>query len=239
MKKGLKMKNDVVNVDHITKNKKCLLCCICCSEFLSNNCLHKHIQKGCTKVKSVKTTSVSMKVTSVLMQTTLMIVISQKSIYVRLTVMKITHNDYEFQEWCYITAEVQLTYDGEISPVCLNTECTMILVNQQFLKDKKSDITIQQMLSLITVQELGSNTHESSEFTVIDLYLPDKNRKIAVIFCEVHLVKNLKAHMLIKIDILTPEEISLDLLRKKMIIESCDNTEISLMITTQSINQMN
>ena len=112
----------------------------------------------------------------------------------------------------------------------------MILVDQQFLKNKILNITIQQMLSLITVQELSSNTHESSKFAVIDLYLSDKNRKIVIIFCEIYLVKNLKAHMLIRIDILTSEEISLDLLRKKMIIESCDNTEISLTITTQSIN---
>ena len=52
-------------------------------------------------------------------------------------------------------------------------------------------------------------------------------------------MKNLKACMLIEIDILASEEISLNLTEKKATIESCDNIEISLMITMRSINQIN
>ena len=230
MKKRLNTEKNAVDIDHIIKNKKHLLCHICHSEFLLNNHLHKHIQKDCTKAKLMKTTSVLMKITSMM---------KARSIYIKFTVIEAIHNDYEFWEWWYITVKAQLTHNREISSVYLNTECTMILINQQFLKNKMLNIAILQMLSLITVQELSSNTHESSEFTVIDLYLSDKNRKIAVIFCEIHLVENLKAHMLIRIDILTSEKISLNLTERKVTIESCDNIEIFLTITMRSINQIN
>ena len=238
MKKKLDTENDTVNVNHIVKTKKCLLCCICHLKFSLNNHLHKHIQKGCIKLLKIlvceKLLKTSMKATSALMQTTLMIVTSQKLIYVRLTIMETTHNDYEFWEWCYATAEVWLICDGEISSVCLNTECTMILVDWQFLKKKILNLAIQQTFLLITVCELSSNTHESSKFTVVDLYLSDEHRWIAVIFCEMHLINNLKTCMLIEIDILISEKITLDMAERKATIESCDNVKIPLTIMLQS-----
>ena len=100
MKKRLKLKNDAVDIDYVIKTKKCLSCCICCSEFSLNNHLHKHIQRGCVKLlkTSVISTETTLTTSMILMQTTSkkMIVVSQKSTYVRLTVTEVIHNDYEF-----------------------------------------------------------------------------------------------------------------------------------------------
>ena len=238
MKKKLKTENNTVDVDHIIKTKKHLLCHTCCSEFLSNNYLHKHIWKDCVKSLKASVCIKLMKTTSVLMQTT-STMMRAGFIYVKFIITETTYNDYSFWRWHYVITKVWLTCDGEISSICLNTECTMTLLNKQFLKKKVSDILIQQMLSSITVCGLSANTHKSTEFVIVTLYLLSRDEKITVIFCETHLINNLKACMLIKIDILTSEKISLNLSERKVTIESCDNTEISLTITTQSINQIN
>ena len=67
------------------------------------------------------------------------------------------------------------------------------------------------------------------------MYLPEIDKRIVHIKQEFHLVDNLKANVLIKIDILVTEEITVKLQLKDsvIIIESCVNIIISLSITTR------
>ncbi len=62
----------------------------------------------------------------------------------------------------------------------------MTLIDQQFLREQVLNTVIQQMLSSITVCELGSNTHESDKYAIIDLYLSSKNEHVTIISCKAH-----------------------------------------------------
>ncbi len=53
-----------------------------------------------------------------------------------------------------------------------------------------------------------------------------------------HIINNLKIKMLIDIDILILENISIMFLSRKAIVSSCDNIELSLTVITQLINSV-
>ncbi len=162
------------------------------------------------------------------------------SVYVKFTATGTTAVDgYEFRGWHYATVDAQLTQNEKRNSICLDTECTMTLIDRQFLRKYTPNAEIKRMASPITVCGLGANTHEFTEFMVVDLHLPGKDGRVTVISREAHLVENLKACMLVGMDILAPEAISLNLLEWTAIIGSCDDIKIFLIIITCSSDQTN
>lgn len=75
---------------------------------------------------------------------------------------------YGFRYWHYITAQCYLVTRNEAEPVCLDTGCTMSLVNKQWLH--KQGFPIDQIRTLpapITVKGIGGVKHSSSEYATI------------------------------------------------------------------------
>lgn len=91
------------------------------------------------------------------------------------------------------------------------------------------------------MQELKSDTHQYKKFVQLDIHLTAKvsNYYVAVISQEVHIVDDLKAKMLIEMNILVLKLILLNILKQKIIIKSYDNIKVLITITTQLINQTN
>lgn len=220
--------SNAVNVGPIAKTRL-VTCRKCHQEFPSNNQLHWHVQNSCTKPQ-LKATVVPY---TFFKPATLL------SVYIQLSATDTFTNEYGFWEWRYATAQAQLTHDGDNNLICLDTGCIMTLVNQQFLREQALNTVIWQMPSSITVCELGLNTHESDEYAIIDLYLSSKNEHIAIISHKAHLVDNLRAQMLVEIDILASEAVSMNLHRQVAVISSCDNVEVPLTVTTCFTNQIN
>jgi len=146
--------------------------------------------------------------------------------------------DYDFQSWRYITILAKLMFTVKEKSICLNTGCIMSLINRSFLKKQISDILIKWISLLIVIQELRTETHYCDEYTVLTIYLPDNNDQLTVIIKEMHIVNNLKIKMLIDIDILILENISIMLLSRKAIVNSCDNIELLLTVITWSIDSV-
>ena len=82
------------------------------------------------------------------------------------------------------------------------------------------------MTSPLHVRDIGTITHFSKDFIYMSFYFPRKNDNskpvLAEIKREVHLVKGLKAKMLIGNDILMSEGFVLNLSNKKATISSCN-----------------
>ena len=74
------------------------------------------------------------------------------------------------------------------------------------------------MATPITIWGLGANKHAIDQYAIADIYIPAKDGQRqevkAHIWREIHLVKELKANMLIGTDIMTPEQFVLDLSTK-------------------------
>lgn len=70
------------------------------------------------------------------------------------------------------------------------------------------------MITFITIRNLGANKHASDEYAITNVYIPVKNiQGQEVPICIRHkicLIEELKANMLVNIDIMTLEQFILD-----------------------------
>lgn len=56
---------------------------------------------------------------------------------------------------------------------------------------------------------LGSSLHQTSEYVVTPLYFPGENFTAVTASREIHIVDNLKANILIEMDVMAPEQIDI------------------------------
>lgn len=92
----------------------------------------------------------------------------------------------------------------------------------------------------ITVQEIESKTHKYWEFINLSFYISDIITKelltLEHITVKVYLVDDLQTKLFININIIESEWISTDILSKKTILKSYQNTLIDLQITSKNNN---
>ena len=87
----------------------------------------------------------------------------------------------------------------------------MSLINRTFLSENHSTTEIKKIPTSITIKGINNNKHEVSEYIRIKMYLSNKNKMIALIEREFHVIDNLIVKALIEIDIMKSKEIILDL----------------------------
>ncbi len=114
----------------------------------------------------------------------------------------------------------------------------MNLIDRSFLKKQISDILIKWTSLFIVIWELRTEIHHCDKYIILIIYLPNNNDQLAVIIKEMYIVNNLKIKMLVDINILVLENISIMLLSRKAIVNSCDDIELSLTVITQLINSV-
>ncbi len=222
--------------------------CIKCKKIFSfKNKLHKHLKKDCKTMKSAKAVhekfvqsiektdsktfrSASMKSTDM---TDSKIFISTNSIIMKFTTFT-SNKNYEltFRKWNYAETLIKLRLDFDEDFVCLNTRTEASLTNKNFVLKRLSEAHIHLMTSSLIVKDIDANVHEIKEYVNFSIYLSSKNNpiKMTEIHREMHLMKNLKANMLIDNDILKPKKIIIDVQDKKTIIRNCQDLIIDVKI---------
>ena len=105
-----------LNINHYTLY---ISCWNCKAEFQSNNKLHWHICEGCITI--VNQSSVSLSLIS--------------SIIISLSNWKLSTQEYTFWGWHYATVNTRFSWkqDTLTESVCVNSNCTMSLIDWQFL----------------------------------------------------------------------------------------------------------
>lgn len=135
---------------------------------------------------------------------------------------------YGFRGWHYVTMAVSLTADREANSGCLDTGADITLVDRKFFQKQTIDkVPVRKMATPIIVRDIGSNRHSTDEYAILSMYFEGSKEGKPVqahIRREVHLVDELKANILIRTDVLGPEEVVLDLGKKKAFIGSCKVT---------------
>ena len=142
-----------------------------------------------------------------------------------------------FRQWRYATAMAKLSPGAEPTSICLDSGCTMTLVDRNFLQKQCPGITILHMQSPLTVRGIGTERHRTSEYVNLDVYFPGKvnnTEATAHVTREAHIIDGLKANMLAGIDLLAPEGFVMDLIKKKATISSCKNITIELTVTPRA-----
>ncbi len=139
-----------------------------------------------------------------------------------------------FRGWIYGTAPITLTPDhlpldsDPNSITCLNTGYGVTLVDKAWLSKRLSIQKINTMSTLLRVREIRSFKHKSGEYAALFLYFLGKDNAgqqvYASLTCEIHLVEDRRANLLIGNNIMSPENFIIDVKRKSVFIESCGVT---------------
>ncbi len=86
----------------------------------------------------------------------------------------------------------------------------MFLIDRRYLMKILSRVKILDTSSAVTVRGIDAATHKCFEYVILDLYIPDF-KDIAKLTRQVHIVNNLRAKFLMSMNILSLEEIILNI----------------------------
>jgi hypothetical protein len=78
----------------------------------------------------------------------------------------------------YAAAQTSLTVHGIIETICLDTGCTITLIDKEFLLCQDPDVDIYKRQTEITVRGFGSSRYRVSEYVTVALHLIAKKVKI-------------------------------------------------------------
>ena len=135
-----------------------------------------------------------------------------------------TGSGFGFRNWHYVTAGIKLSENGATEQVCLDTGCSLTLIDRAFLMEHLPGIKIRTMAVPINVRGIGSDKHATAEYVILPIYLPGESKEgpaDAFFEREAHIVEGLKAKMLLGVDIMGPEGIDVSISKRKAYINSC------------------
>lgn len=199
-------------------------CSHCGKTFKSNNKLHNHLRKGCPSKPYY--------------QEPLLPKPRRQPLVVRSSLdITALENNNNFCQWNYLEAQIQFSPSAlESTNICLDTGCGSTLADEAWILSQIPKSEIQHMEVLLQVQGIGSNLHITSKyvFTLIYFLAVDEAGQaiLAEIKTEIHIVKDLKARMLIRNNVFVPEGFAIDLKDQKTKIHSC-KAQIGLVIRSR------
>ena len=109
----------------------------------------------------------------------------------------------------------------------------MSLMNRKFVDKKFLEAKILTIRSFIKVKKIKNKLHDNFQYCEMKFFILEKFKNESTIInikIEVHLMNDLKVNVFIKTDILILEKIILNFVKKKLIINICNNMIISIKI---------
>ena len=208
--------------------------------FKLNNKLHCYVHTIHSKIKRIKLTVLSPK-----SELKLAVVTSFSSLSVNVvesdTFNTVGENECEFQNWHYMMIFFQFSVKGSTKSACLNTECTMFLVDRQFLCQCLSNLFIQWSVAKIIVQDIDNKTYECQKYVHLNLYLSGvlaETMSLMHIIWNIYLINNLQTNLLIEMNIIDSEQININISSQRTIIEECQDLLTIIDITSQKNDQI-
>ena len=108
------------------------------------------------------------------------------------------------------------------------------MINRSFLQNILSNHFIQRMITVISIRRINENVIKSDEFIIIKIIfekIDSKKHSIKnVIIAKLHVINDFDVNLLIKNDVLISKNMIIDLNRRRLIINNCENFEISIKI---------
>ena len=128
---------------------------------------------------------------------------------------------------------MRFDHDGEAHDICLDTGCSVTLIDRKFLSHVTTTASIRTS-GPVTVNGIAGS-EMTYEYVQLDLWfqgLLNGKPATAYIQREARIVNNLKAKLLVGMDILGPEKINLLFTSKKMVINSCKGLVVPITTTS-------
>ena len=131
-----------------------------------------------------------------------------------------------YRKYRYARLNIKMTSDAELQKCCADTGCGITLGDRDFIKNELPDAEIRKMATLVEVSGIGIDKHRTDEYIIAPILIPGKiaNGSSAIAKLaprEIHIVDNLRANILIGMDIMTPEGIDILASKRVVHITSC------------------
>ena len=209
-------------VNTSAKQTKVYSCRRCQIEFYSNNKLHRHL-RSCQVISAKFDTSLT--------KNTLNYQISTIQFIVKVD----TRLSLEFRSWRYVTMKTNI--EQFLTNMCVDIECEASLIDRKFLMQKIFDYKTHARLSSksLKIRNIGDAVVITIDyifliFRISGIATNDKNA-IATFTRRIYIVKKLKTKILMSNDILESKQISIDVNKQIVTIESCKNIKVQLNVT--------
>ena len=219
------------------------ICQNCDAEFTSNNLLHKHLitckesrkQKQRTHKLSVSNKVISENKKENSVQGQFDVGKINKSHIIESSAPMLKTWGLSFQSWHYLTMRVLFTARAEVILICADTGCTMSLIDWKFMMQHISNAgnLIWKLVVPIPVWGLRVVHHLCTDWLLIKMFLTGtvKGKTVVTkIFREIHVVEDLKANILLRMNILISEEVIIDLLSQTLKLTKAEGIKIPIQI---------
>ena len=220
-----------ISINHVRSASA--ICQRCQSAFPSNNKLHRHIRSDvCSKISTSKLAK-----GNTVKKDNIPKVSANLGMLIESDAPSDRELGFGFRKWHYMEVQIHLSQSGAMEFVCLDSGCTMSLIDGNFPRIHAPNQTIQKLSKPINVRGIRSVTHTCTEFVTLDVYFTGTlhgQLRTARIRRDFHIVKDLKARMLLGMDVISPERINTNITDQSAKISSCQNLKIPLSITPRS-----
>ena len=132
----------------------------------------------------------------------------------------------------------QFRFEKFIETICFDIDCTMFLINKQFLIDFLFDVVIHQIFHEIIVRNIDNKIHKYEKYVKLNFYVFDifaEQFMLIHIIRNVHFVDEFKIKLFIDMNIIKSKQINIDILIRKFVLKICRKLLINFIITFKTI----
>ena len=146
---------------------------------------------------------------------------------------------FTFRNYHYATAKVRVSHDAdgdkpetEEADICFDSGCPLALGDRSFMEKQPGKMEVRKLASPVPVRGVGGKIVKANEYVVTQLYIDgittDGKPATACVTAEIHLVDDLKANMLIGVNVLKPQKMVLDFEHNTLAIGSCQGIKATI-----------
>jgi hypothetical protein len=145
--------------------------------------------------------------------------------------------DFAFRSYQYATVWMRIFMNKSLIEEVANIDCVMSLIDVRYLTITISFAKIIKMNAAINVRDIDNVLHECEFYVMLNFYLDDlfNDRKMRNhMHREFHIMNDLKCKLLMRLDIMTSEQMIINLIDKSLFISMCDDLIVSIRINSKS-----
>ena len=150
--------------------------------------------------------------------------------------------DYAFREYQYDQIIVKLDSSIESIKICIDTDCSVTMIDRKFFTKLLFDVSVQKLASSIFVRDVNDKIVKSNEFMFVsmafDEMLKSKHETTDVIEVEMHFIDDFAANMLLANDVIYSQNIKIDLEKRRFIIVKCENLRVSIDVFSRATSHV-
>ena len=123
------------------------------------------------------------------------------------------------------------------SEVSLDSNCDVTLEDRAYLLKHVSDLEIKKITFFISIRDVNNKIVSIDKYAMITIYIKEivnDMKRSACLTIKVHVINNLKTNILIKTNIITSQEMTMNLKTRTIKLERCQGLNISIDVVART-----